>query len=67
MDYTMLHAAVSGNMSDILRRLLVSLRTTLDPNSVSHVINYQDKDGNTALHLAASRGFQVSELPHDLL
>ena len=64
MDYTVLHAAVSGNMADVLRRLLVSLRTAHDSNTASHIINYRDGDGNTALHLAASRGYQVHTDPH---
>ena len=57
--YTIIHAAVSGNLPDTLRMLLVHLRTSLERSEVIQVVNYTDKDGSTALHFAASRGYKV--------
>jgi len=56
--YTTIHAAVSGNLPDALRILLVHLRTSLDKSEVTQVVNYTDKDGSSALHFAASRGYR---------
>ena len=39
--------------------LLVHLRTSLERSEVIQVVNYTDKDGSTALHFAASRGYKV--------
>lgn len=56
--YTVLHAAVSGNLPDTLRTLLVHLRTSLGHSEVYCVVNHRNQDGNTALHLAVSRGYK---------
>ena len=56
---TVLHAAVQSDLPDILRSLLVRLQYTLESSQISNIVNCQNIDGHTALHLAAAEGYKV--------
>lgn len=53
-----LHAAVIGHLPHLLRALLVHITTSFEPSMASDIINHPDVDGITALHLAATNGYQ---------
>ena len=57
---TVLHAAVQSDLPDILRSLLVRLQYKLESSQISNIVNYQNIDGHTALHLAAAEGYKVA-------
>lgn len=54
---SLLHAAVLCNVESVLRSLLVEMRT--NGPLVADIINRQDQDGYTALHLASSNSCKV--------
>ena len=59
---TILHAAVLNEQPHILRSLLVKLRCQQDSNSIAEVLNRQNQDGHTVLHVAATEGYKVSRV-----
>lgn len=63
-NQTALHIAAKAERLDVLRVLIRMLRKT---EYCEEVVNQQDKDGNTALHIAATKNIQQPKMLRELL